>query len=283
MAENRRRAESQLRAVTGQTELAEQAMEEEHRTQPAEPVSPELALIDPDLARRQRAKLPDPQEIGRDRQAAIAAGGPDVLAKRTAVATEARHEPAPSRSTARKLLKRGAVLVVLASAALAGVGAASIWPGRGEQPRLLPRAVNTSDGSVEQPRGSRPTHTSSGRAGSATGEARSPKRETPRRSADSRSAQSTRKPVATEPKTFAWVAVPRATYYSVEFYRGRQRILQAFPVRPRLVVPATWSYRGKRFSFAPGTYRWTVRPGFGRRNRGRYGAPVVASTWVLKD
>jgi hypothetical protein len=82
-------------------------------------------------------------------------------------------------------------------------------------------------------------------------------------------------------RTFVWLPVARASYYRVEFYRGRERVFQAFPAGPRIVLPSRWRYQGRVVRIEPGHYRWVVAPGFGERSAGRYGAPIVSSTWVV--
>jgi len=83
-------------------------------------------------------------------------------------------------------------------------------------------------------------------------------------------------------RTFAWVPVAEARYYLVEFYRGRREILRASPSAPRLILPSGWSFNGRRYTLAPGSYRWSVRPGFGPRTRHRYGKPIVQAKLVIQ-
>jgi hypothetical protein len=79
----------------------------------------------------------------------------------------------------------------------------------------------------------------------------------------------------------AWVRVARARYYNVQLFRGRRKILSAWPSRPRLQLAARWRYDGRRFDLAPGRYRWQVWPGFGSRSEGRYGKLVGKSRFVV--
>jgi hypothetical protein len=81
--------------------------------------------------------------------------------------------------------------------------------------------------------------------------------------------------------TFVWPAVAGADYYNIRFSRAGRTILEAWPRRPRLVVPERGVSRGRVFRFTPGRYRWVVRPGFGPRSRRDYGRAVVLSTWTL--
>ena len=79
-----------------------------------------------------------------------------------------------------------------------------------------------------------------------------------------------------------WTPVRGATYYNVVLVRGR-RVFSAWPVRPRLQVPRSWVYRGRRQRLRAGLYRWYVWPGFGRLAEGRYGRMLGASTFVVAD
>jgi hypothetical protein len=90
-------------------------------------------------------------------------------------------------------------------------------------------------------------------------------------------------PVATlSPKwTFVWPARQAADYYNVTFFQGTRAVFEAWPRRPRLVVPARGTSRGNAFRFGPGRYRWVVRPGFGARADRAYGKPIVVSTWTV--
>jgi hypothetical protein len=67
-----------------------------------------------------------------------------------------------------------------------------------------------------------------------------------------------------------WRAVPGATYYHVQLFRGGKRILAAWPRKPQLALHPTWSWNGRRYRLDPGTYRWYVWAGFGARAAAHY-------------
>ena len=73
-----------------------------------------------------------------------------------------------------------------------------------------------------------------------------------------------------------------ASFYKVDFFRGKALVFEAFPAKARLDLPMRWTYRGRQHRLLPGAYRWQVRPGFGLRGRARYGAPVTRSVWVFR-
>ena len=89
---------------------------------PTDPISPELALVDPDLASRARAALPEPATVLRPLPRSPAA------APTPAVAQSERHYPAWARVTAALWLL---VLGIL-------VGGAAI-PHAQDQPRVIPK------------------------------------------------------------------------------------------------------------------------------------------------
>jgi hypothetical protein len=69
-----------------------------------------------------------------------------------------------------------------------------------------------------------------------------------------------------------WEPVRRAAYYHVQLFRGRKRILAAWPQTHRFGVPAAWKWHGRSYRLRPGHYRWFVWAGFGPRSFARYGA-----------
>jgi hypothetical protein len=77
-----------------------------------------------------------------------------------------------------------------------------------------------------------------------------------------------------------WIPVRGATYYNVVLVRAR-RVFSAWPRQPRLQLPPSWTYRGRRHRLRPGVYRWYVWPGFGELSAGRYGRLLGGSTFVV--
>jgi hypothetical protein len=83
-----------------------------------------------------------------------------------------------------------------------------------------------------------------------------------------------------KPPLLVWARVRGATYYNVVLVR-RRRVYSAWPVRNRLQLPRTWSYRGRRYKLRPGLYRWFVWPGRGALAQGRYGSLLGGSTFTF--
>ena len=267
---------------------------------PLEPMSPELALVDPEAARRARERLelfdssrrvtgisgdqirtgPSMGQLVRDRLLAAGAD-PDLLIAGREPAQDRprldeRNQPvaAPARSRRRTAL----AVTATALAAIAGMAALALIPLRSRSDAAEARTTSaaTADAETNRPGGT----VAAGRPKKAEvrGKVRS-RRPTP-------SARMTKPPkpprrIVRTTRTFVWPSVRRATRYRVEFFRRGRKIFEASPLRPRLELPRQWQYRGRRFRLTRGTYRWLVRPAFGRSST-RLGNPITSSTWVVR-
>lgn len=210
-----------------------------------EPISPELVLVDPELAARARTLLPDPRPF--------TAPDPepeyDPEANRVVLPdVEPAAEPvAPPRRRSRK---RRVAAYALALVVLAAVAAATAFV-------VLSRSGNDS------------AAPSGGNAPGAVVPARQPP------------------PVAqppaptAHPRSFVWAPVRGAASYLVQFYRSGTEIFRARPSQARVVVPASWSYKGRAYSLEPGRYQWSVRPRLGKPRK-HYGKPIVLSRLVVQ-
>ena len=76
---------------------------------------------------------------------------------------------------------------------------------------------------------------------------------------------------AEKAQLFRWRAIPNASWYNIQLWRGGRKVLTAWPRTPSFPLPATWKSRGHRFELGRGYYTWFVWPGFGPRAGGRYG------------
>ena len=61
-------------------------------------------------------------------------------------------------------------------------------------------------------------------------------------------------------RTFAWAPDPSADGYRFELFRGARLLYGTETAKASVVVPATWTENGARRSIAPGSYRWYVWP-----------------------
>jgi hypothetical protein len=84
------------------------------------------------------------------------------------------------------------------------------------------------------------------------------------------------------PPALSWTAVPKASYYNVQLFKGRAKVLSAWPTKPSFKVAHSWKFGGRRHRLAPGSYRWYVWPGYGRQSANHYGRPVGHATFVIK-
>jgi hypothetical protein len=84
-----------------------------------------------------------------------------------------------------------------------------------------------------------------------------------------------------QPPLLRWKRVAHARYYNVQLFRGDRKILSAWPRRTRLRLHRTWRFHGHRHRLQPGTYRWYVWPGYGRRSRRNYGRLLGIRTFTI--
>ena len=85
-----------------------------------------------------------------------------------------------------------------------------------------------------------------------------------------------------KPPLLTWTKVRRATYYNVQLYRGKRKIMTLWPLRPQLRLRASWRHAGRRYRLVPGRYRWYVWPGYGVPSKRRYGKLLGASSFVVR-
>jgi hypothetical protein len=79
-----------------------------------------------------------------------------------------------------------------------------------------------------------------------------------------------------------WAKVTRATFYNVQLWRNGRKILSRWPTRPAYELRMRWRYGGGVRTLRDGTYQWYVWPGFGDRQRGRYGGMLGRATFVKR-
>jgi hypothetical protein len=234
-----------------------------------DPVSPELALVDPDLAASARAQLPDiAQSPVREQDARRALElTPVAVTPRTAEpeALVADHRG----KRARRPLPTIALLTIVIAAGIAGV----------ILKQKLPKGQSGSEARVTDSRAQAAT--------TAASDHRASQRPTRSTTAASGGTHAPRPAQGTAPsstsRTFVWPVVKGASFYKVEFFRRRQEVFGASPAVPRLALPMHWVYRGRQYRLLEGAYRWKVRPAFGSRGRARYGAPITVSVWVFRS
>jgi len=68
-------------------------------------------------------------------------------------------------------------------------------------------------------------------------------------------------------RRFAWAPVPGASSYHVEFFRGDSLVYSSDTVFPHLTLPSNWTLDGRRHKLSAGVYRWNVWPVVSRVRR----------------
>jgi hypothetical protein len=218
-------------------------------------VSPELALIDSELATRARATLSDSPRHGV--LSRNTGARPDNLQYVGMVAEDLGGGPKPWSAHG---LRRGVFLLAAGAVAVTLVVAATgEWAPSGPPTAL----VQTAEA---------PTPVQTGRRGSAAAPVDPP--------GDAAIPGSGAMELgAPAPRRFAWPAHPSATGYEVEFFRGERLVFRKLSTRPELTVPATWYRTGERLRFEPGEYNWYVWPLVGGH---RSAHAIVQSKLVIK-
>jgi hypothetical protein len=199
-----------------------------------EVVSPELALVDPELGRAARALLAGSLEAPHALPSSPAAIGTPLFGRRTR--GEAVRDPVREHRSRR-------LLISVAAATMLALLLFDVRVEIGERPAAAdPSAFAPGAGSaVPAPTGP-VTVPRSGRG-------------------------SSKKPFRATDRRFAWAPVSGASGYHVEFFRGSTRVFADETTGPLLTVPAEWSLDGSRRSLRPGTYRWNVWPIVGDRRQ----------------
>jgi hypothetical protein len=197
-----------------------------------EPISPELCLVDPALARRARELLP-PLEA-------------DVADDRLPAEAPVR----VPRARRGRLARAGGWL--LAASLLLNV--ALLWPKSTAE--TAPVLVSTPAPKTPHSPARRPTPKRTGGVLAAKAEAR-------------RSTKPAKPRVVRGRHVLSWRATPRADLYDLVLWRGHRRIADLWPTKAKLSVATVACSAGKRL--AKGQYLWFAYPVLDRASR-RYGA-----------
>jgi hypothetical protein len=185
-----------------------------------EPISPELCLVDPVLARRARELLPPLEAVASD-------GG---------LAPEA---PVLAQPTRRGRLTRLGGWLLAASLML---NVALLWPkNTSETPVLAPAPAPKAARSLAR----RPTPKRTGGVLAAKAEAR-------------RTARPATPRVVRGRRVLSWRATARADLYDLVLWRGHRRVADLWPTKSKLSVATVACGAGKRL--AKGRYLWFVYP-----------------------
>ena len=250
-----------------------------------EPISPELALIDPELVTRIRAAA--------DTQAAP----PPLIryfptSREQALRLAAAELPVP---TERRRSSRPPILLVAIVFVLGSAGAAAAWNlllARDEQsalPEVRPSGLGDTRAqtaeAVEPPVRTTPKAAPTTRAAvpppARRKKAPVPAKPRPAAPPAARPAPALPPAALLAPPLFTWPAVPGARSYRLVLYRGGTRIYEAVTLRPRQALPLRWTFGGKRYRLKKGTYRWVVLPRLNTKGALRDGKAIVDASYTV--
>ncbi len=223
-----------------------------------ERVSPELVLVDPSLAERERSRLPHPDDTLARLEALVQTSRMASLARRSMEAPASR---APDSIESPRRISRagrrrsvafagGATAGALVIALLVGVRVDLGGAPAGADTVVLEAPISESapEAPVEADEASP-----------------SPVDRTP-------------PPPAPAPQRFAWAPASGAASYHVELFLGSSKVFETGTRQPAVTVPARWRFEGRTRTLVPGDYRWYVWP---VRSGRRSGTAIVQARLVV--
>ena len=191
---------------------------------PSSAVSPELALVDPGLARELRAWLTDPAPPSRS---PVVETVPSQAAVVGRLREELEPEPRqPTPESGRRSRRLGVLGFVTLGALL------TVFVRNEARPSALDRIASVAADPSAQAQATEQRVRNAAVAAAST-----PARQ-----------------------TFVWAPEPSAAAYVFQLFRGDHRIYRARVADPRVVVPGRWRQGGRTYALTAAAYRWYVWP-----------------------
>ncbi len=276
------------------------------------PISPELALVCPELGRLARRQLPEPGEVYCGTYPRQATAAPhtehavalrrlpddlhDAIRLKPAIAPVRDEERAPppsppeqssvpvqqaaasgtdevSADAPRRVALRSVLIVAGSIAALIGVPELGTLF-RENRPTLAPAVTSEPPARPSAP-------------ATENGIPQQPSLTVGDSGAEKAGRPGETSPPASTPNpaplalNLHWPPNAKATYYNVQVYRGTTKVFEAWPAAARVKLPRNWTYRGSRYRLTPGLYKWFAWPGFGTRSADRYGQLPKRGTFYV--
>ena len=204
------------------------------------PVSPELAMVDPELRQAALELLPD---LPRPVPQPVAVERPVVVPLPSTLAPVPELAP-PRRRSRLGLLASAAGVVALGVLLTLVVGREEQPSQRARQTQSVAAAVSPTTATVTQPE---PTATTPAKP--------PPTATTPAKSPPAATTPATSKPAhasAVQGQTFVWVTSPDAAAYEFQLFQGGERIFRARVDDAKLELPGRWRQAGRPHALLPG-------------------------------
>lgn len=218
-----------------------------------EPVSPELALVDPDLAFKAREASADPPwllpAVAETRQRVGAAPGVSIKERPAPKAVADAERPSFSRHLRSTAVLGFAVVALVTVLTLA----LELVPGPAKPTLANRRAEPAASAPPTKPHSTHSTKARSRKTRSTPTPTKNPKRSARAASAPRQAAKPKGPAAVTFERAFSWRLHRGAVYYQVHLQRGAKTIYEARTLKRTASI---------RLQLRPGKYRAVVRPAF---------------------